>query len=206
MSFRSMTLEKKEKRRAQIVQGATRAFADKGFGGTQIADIAQHLGIGHGTVYRYFRDKTDVFRAVLEEAITKVAAALEGEAPGAETLEAYEAQIERIARQLYDLVDRDRPVARLLFEEATSVREIAEELHQAMDAFAAMTAAYLVHGQERGFLRPDFSPEIAARAINSMIFEGARHILRADDGRAALDLWSREVGRLFIHGIANKEK
>jgi AcrR family transcriptional regulator len=197
-----MLPERKEKRRAQIVEGATRAFAEKGYGGTQIADIAQHLGIGHGTVYRYFKDKTDVFRAVLTDAITKVGSALADEAPGAETLEEYEAQIERIARRLYDLVDQDRAVARLIFEEAISVREIGGELTQAMEAFAMMTAEYLVHGQRRGFLRPDFSPEIAARAINSMIFEGARHILRAADGRAALELWSRELGRLFIRGIA----
>ena len=201
-----MLLERKEKRRAQIIEGATRAFAEKGYGGTQIADIAQHLGIGHGTVYRYFKDKTDVFRAVLTDAIEKVGAALADEAPGAETLREYEAQIERIARRLYALVEQDRAMARLIFEEATSVREISDELDAAMEAFAMMTAAYLVHGRERGFLRADFDAEIAARAINSMIFEGARHVLRARDGRAALDLWSREVGRLFLRGIENKEK
>jgi AcrR family transcriptional regulator len=196
-----MLPERKEKRRAQIVEGATRAFAEKGYGGTQIADIAQHLGIGHGTVYRYFRDKTDVFRAVLTDAITKVGLALVDEAPGAETLEEYEAQIERIARRLYDLVDQDRAVARLIFEEAISVREIGGELQTAMDAFAAMTAAYLMHGQRLGFLRTDFDAEIAARAINAMIFEGARHVLRAKNGGAALEQWSREIGRMFIRGI-----
>lgn len=200
-----MLPERKEKRRAQIVEGATRAFAEKGYGGTQIADIAQHLGIGHGTVYRYFRDKTDVFRAVLTDAITKVGLALVDEAPGAETLEEYEAQIERIARRLYDLVDQDRAVARLIFEEAISVREIGGELQQAMDAFATMTAAYLMHGQRLGFLRTDFDAEIAARAINAMIFEGARHVLRAENGRMALEQWSKEIGRMFIRGI-KKEK
>ncbi len=201
-----MVADRKEKRRTQILEGAAQAFAQNGFGGTQIADIAKHLGIGHGTVYRYFRDKTDVFRAVLGDALAKVGAALVEEAPAAESLAAYEAQVERIAVRLFELVENDRDAARLIFEEATSVRELAEEHAAAMDAFAGMTAAYLIHGQEKGFLRDDFNPELAARAINAMIFEGARHILRAEDGRAALELWSQEIGRLFIRGIAKEEK
>jgi AcrR family transcriptional regulator len=202
---RAVTPHLKEQRRDQILAGATHVFAQKGYGSTQIADIAQHLGIGHGTVYRYFEDKVDVFRGVLTRAIERVGGALLDDAPGAETLEAYEAQVGRIAHRLYEAVGREEDAAKLIFEEAFAVREIAGEVEAALDAFAAMTAAYLVHGQARGFLRSDLDPEIAARAINAMIFEGARRILRSDDRAAALERWARDIRTLFIRGI-QKEK
>jgi AcrR family transcriptional regulator len=41
-------------RRSQILEAAYRAFASKGYRDTMVADIAQKLGIGHGTFYRYF--------------------------------------------------------------------------------------------------------------------------------------------------------
>ena len=52
------------RRRAQISGAARKVFAEKGYHSAQIADIARELEIGHGTVYRYFKDKRAVFIAV----------------------------------------------------------------------------------------------------------------------------------------------
>ena len=47
--------------RADILQAAFIEFSDRGYHQTAIADIAQRLGIGHGTFYRYFDNKRDIF-------------------------------------------------------------------------------------------------------------------------------------------------
>ncbi len=55
-------IDKKEKR-TQILDAATRVFAQKGAGHTKIADIAEAAGIGKGTVYEYFHSKDEILAA-----------------------------------------------------------------------------------------------------------------------------------------------
>lgn len=57
---------KKERTRKRIVETAAGVFAEKGYAGTAIADIAARAGIGKGTVYGYFSGKEALFFAVFE--------------------------------------------------------------------------------------------------------------------------------------------
>src|SRR6476646_8288383 len=57
-----------ELRRQQIIDGALEVFADKGFEKATNKDIAEAAGIGSpGLIYHYFKDKSDLFRQVLEQ-------------------------------------------------------------------------------------------------------------------------------------------
>lgn len=66
----------KEDKRHRIIQAAAYLFAQRGFSGASIADIALHAGIGKGTVYEYFDSKEDLFFAVFEWYVTRTSAAL----------------------------------------------------------------------------------------------------------------------------------
>src|SRR5579859_2782830 len=52
-------------RRKQILDAATRVFAEKGFHRATIKDIARRAGIADGTIYTYFASKTDVLLGIL---------------------------------------------------------------------------------------------------------------------------------------------
>jgi AcrR family transcriptional regulator len=57
-----------ETRRQQIIDGALQVFSTKGFERATNKDIAQAAKIGSpGLIYHYFKDKTDLFRQVLEQ-------------------------------------------------------------------------------------------------------------------------------------------
>ncbi len=51
----------------QIIDAAFSAFGDIGYEATLMRDIADRAGISSGTIYTYFRDKKDLFRATVEE-------------------------------------------------------------------------------------------------------------------------------------------
>jgi len=55
-----------EFRRAAIVSAARSVFARRGFARGIIDEIAQEAGIAKGTVYLYFRSKTEIYKAVLD--------------------------------------------------------------------------------------------------------------------------------------------
>ena len=57
-----------EDRRQQIIDGALAVFSEKGFEKATNKDIAEAAGIGSpGLIYHYFKDKSDLFRQVLEQ-------------------------------------------------------------------------------------------------------------------------------------------
>ena len=57
-----------EERRQQIIDGALAVFSEKGFEKATNKDIAEAAGIGSpGLIYHYFKDKSDLFRQVLEQ-------------------------------------------------------------------------------------------------------------------------------------------
>src|ERR1700738_5415391 len=60
-----------------ILDAAKGAFADKGFEGTSIADIARIAEISDGLVYRYFRNKRELLYEVLRKFYERILLDLE---------------------------------------------------------------------------------------------------------------------------------
>jgi AcrR family transcriptional regulator len=53
-------------KRDHIITAGITTFAQKGYTGTRIADVAEAAGIGKGTIYEYFRSKEALFYATFE--------------------------------------------------------------------------------------------------------------------------------------------
>ncbi len=104
------------RRRAQIVEGAVRAFAENGFFGTTIEDIANRAGVSKGLIYVYFEDKRDVLyfalRYILETYARELPALLEG----------IEGPLQRLQTALSTycrLIDRNREATALAYQATT---------------------------------------------------------------------------------------
>lgn len=57
---------------ARIVPAARQEFLEKGFQGASTRSIAKRAGITSGGLYRHFKDKEDMFAALVEPAIQKM--------------------------------------------------------------------------------------------------------------------------------------
>src|SRR5918992_819638 len=82
-------------RRRQILDAALVCFARQGFHATPMQAIFDEAGLSPGAVYRYFKGKEEIVRAIAEETVGRFAGALE---PGAE-------RPEEVLGRLLDLVD-----------------------------------------------------------------------------------------------------
>lgn len=60
-------LRRKETRPAEIIEAALELFVERGFATTKLDDVATRAGIGKGTIYLYFPNKEELFRAVLRQ-------------------------------------------------------------------------------------------------------------------------------------------
>lgn len=66
----------KAARSEEILDAARRVFAERGFKGTTIADIAEAAGIALGTIYLYFPSKDDVFAALNRRFVELITSAI----------------------------------------------------------------------------------------------------------------------------------
>lgn len=199
-----------DERRRRILAAALKVFAERGYHNAGIADIAQEVGAGHGTFYRYFTNKRDILDHVLAYAGERITAALAGSDPdgrsdpdGTDTLEEYRAQVERIGDALFTLFVDEHQIVPVFFMQSMSVdAEMTGRVLAVHDAMAALTEAYLRNGVRKGFLRADLDTAVTARAVNGMITAGAVAALRFDDPDAERDRWVRGVTTLMLDGCA----
>ena len=59
--------ERKAQNRAKLLEAARKVFAEKGYGEATARDIVRETDLASGTFYNYFKDKQDVFMALLDE-------------------------------------------------------------------------------------------------------------------------------------------
>ncbi|MFI5775993.1 TetR/AcrR family transcriptional regulator [Nocardia sp. NPDC051570] len=194
---------RKAELRQEIIDTAFACFAEKGYHATGIADIAARLGIGHGTFYRYFANKRDIIDHVIDDLIARIIGSLSTDnAPDAATsLAEYRNQVERIGEALNKIFLEDGRVAQLLLFQATGIdAELTERLYGLLDTADALTAAYLEHGVELGYLRADLDTANTAKAVTGMILAAMLHGLRRPEAGVGPEL-IEAVRRLLIDGV-----
>jgi AcrR family transcriptional regulator len=81
-------------RRQAILAAALRLFAEKGYHGTAVPEIAERAGVGAGTVYRYFESKEALVNALYQHWKTEYGRALMAGLP-------LDAPVRRVFRALW---------------------------------------------------------------------------------------------------------
>lgn len=190
---------RKDRRREEILEAAERVFAEKGYHEAGIADIAGPLGLGHGTVYRYFKNKHDIALHLFDRLMARFAAIGLAEDPAAaNTLDEYRAQVLRIARGWLDLAEQ-HPMLVRFFHEQTGVVDM-DRLASIVEGYVAITEQFLKNGVAKRFLRAQLDTRVTAEVLVAIIFEGTRRALGAGDA-AARERWMAGAVALMFDGV-----
>lgn len=173
-----------ERRRAVITTSATELFAERGYRGTSIDEIAARSGVTPPVVYDHFASKRDLYRHLLEAHYADLRGVwgdhLATEGP----------RRERIARAFdawFAYVEEHPFAGRMLFRDTTGDPEIAAV--QAEVAAASRAAVMPLLAGEAGVLEVAEAPD---QATLEMLWEVLRGVLQG------LAMWwseHREVPR-----------
>lgn len=99
--------------RAQLLDGATKVFAERGYQAATVDEIVATAGLSKGTFYWHFESKEGLFAALLEERIDRPARALM-EVTGTAPAEGATAPV--VSHGLAALFEQQRELALLLHE------------------------------------------------------------------------------------------
>jgi len=194
-----------EQIREQILDVATPLFLTEGYGATSIEEVARRARVSKRTLYSRFRDKTELFSAVVHRLVERlrppnVAPEQFFQGGSLETI------LERLAKLILRAALSPSALAlhRVILAEATRFPELAEAVNQEGTRREAihLLAALLEREAPAGGMSPA-KAEFAAEQFLHMLVSGPQRRalgLGAPMSSEALDAWARDTVDLFLQG------
>lgn len=148
--------ERKTETRRRILRAALELFAERGFHGTAVPDVAERAGVGPGTIYRHVASKEELVNVLFRETKAKLGQALmHGDDPAAPPRERFLALWDR----LYAFAESD-PVA-VHFLELQDHAPYLDPTSRAVEHGVLLPVVEAVIAmQARGALRTDLRPDV----------------------------------------------
>lgn len=154
--------------RAAILEAAKLLFMQEGFRGISMRQIAEAVGVTKAALYYHFKDKEELFVAIVEEYLVAMATMIdEVTSSGLDT----RAQIAELVRRILAQPPEQRSIIRLASQELSNVspENRARFLEMYHSRFIGRITALLEGGMARGELRP-MNAHIATWTLLGMMY------------------------------------
>jgi AcrR family transcriptional regulator len=183
----------------EVVEAASRVFADKGYRRAQMSDVARELGVSAGNLYNYVPGKETLFALVLRrgvegplaesavalpvdaiplaEAVARLAERLDfvSDFPAMEAALTAPApadvagEVRDVVLELYDVLDRVAELVIVIEASAADLPELASFFLDLRREAFARMARYVESRSRTGAMRPMDDPAITARLILELV-------------------------------------
>ncbi len=182
-------------RRTELTRAAARLFAEKGYHGTSVGDLAEALGVQKGSLYAHIESKADLLWEVARDGAAAFHAGLDGvpeEGPVVGRIrEALRAHLRVVGEQLdvatvfireWRYLEGERRAEfvaerrryeerfRALFREAREHGELRTDLDDGAAALVALSAANWAYT----WLRPGADTDALADRFTALLLDGMR--------------------------------
>jgi AcrR family transcriptional regulator len=165
--LRARTRMSGQQRREQLLDVGRGLFAEKGFDGTSVEEIAATAGVSKPVVYEHFGGKEGLYAVVVDREVKRLLDAIQGSLAGTHPREV----LERVGFALLDYVEqnadgfrilvRDSPVATSTGTFSSLINDVAAQVeHLLADQF-----------QQRGF-HPGYAPMYAQMLVGMVALTG----------------------------------
>jgi len=146
---------RKEARPQELLAAALDLFVERGFATTRLEDVAKRAGVSKGTLYLYFANKEELFKAVVRENIVPVIGAAE------DTIAEFQGHSAELLRAVVHSwwqrlgATKASGIVKLVMAEANNFPDLAQFYREEVIARAsAMIASMLERAVRRGEFRP----------------------------------------------------
>lgn len=146
---------RKDARPQELLAAALDLFVERGYAATRLEDVAARAGVSKGTLYLYFTNKEELFKAVVRENVVPVL----GEAES--IVESHEGSSADLFREIilgwWERIGNTKlsGITKLMMAESSNFPEVAQFYHdEVISRGNAMVRRMLERGIERGEFRP----------------------------------------------------
>ncbi|WP_439682798.1 DNA-binding protein, AcrR family, includes nucleoid occlusion protein SlmA [Cupriavidus oxalaticus] len=158
-----------QKTRAALLRAAEKVFGEKGYYAASISEITQEAKVAMGTFYLYFKDKEDIFRALVGHMLELVRAHLRKHVANA----ASQMEAERLGLKAFlSFVSRHKNLYRIVLDSYSVDETIYSSYFQ---VFADLYSRRLERAEEQGEIVPGDAEVRAWCLIGISNFLGMRY-------------------------------
>jgi AcrR family transcriptional regulator len=145
---------RKDARPQELLAAALDLFVERGYAGTRLDDVASLAGVSKGTLYLYFENKEELFKAVVRENIVTALSDAE------DLIAGYEGHSSELLRKLmlnwWSRIGQTKPsgISKLMMAESGNFPDVARFYHEeVVSRGEALLASVVQRGMARGEFR-----------------------------------------------------
>ena len=191
----------KRDRRTEIMEAVEKLFSSRHLHEVTLDDVAGKAGVGKGTIYRYFKDKDDLFFQTATSGFDHLCELLTREVHDDV---GFEAQLVGACKLIRGYFDRHRPLLRMMRSEdarlALGRDSRRREWMQHREKLAAAVGQIIGRGRDEGTVRADVSDKMLSRFLLGMLRAQARGPAGPKRGNVDVGL----VVDMFLNGAAGR--
>lgn len=146
---------RKDARPQELLAAALDLFVERGYAATRLEDVAARAGVSKGTLYLYFANKEELFKAVVRENVVPVLGQAE------EIVGSFDGHTADLFREIvlgwWERIGNTKlsGITKLMMAESCNFPEVAQFYHdEVISRGNAMIARMLERGIKRGEFRP----------------------------------------------------
>lgn len=187
----------KRDRRSEIMQATEKLFATRRFHEITLDDVIREAGVGKGTVYRYFKDKDDLFFQTAIAGFDEMCALIEDTSPGDAP---FDRQLLDVCQQVAAFSQKRRSLFRMMQSEESRVHgcrgRVRKQWMTHREKLVTAMAGVLARGAAEGLIRNDIDPAVLARVLLSALRTHSRELSESLGERRGL----QTIVELFLGG------
>lgn len=171
--------------RDKILDAAERLFAQRGYAGVGLREVAEAVGLGKSSLFHHFKNKPELYAAVCARILTRIESHLaRGLARGGSSVDRLERLLDELVDVLASHPNDARLLLRALFEDDDLAGDTAEEraAHEALERIIESMTALFREGMSAGQLRAANVQHLLLTVIGQIVFPFAS----GDFGREVL--------------------
>jgi len=191
-------LQRKEARHKKLLDAAVRMFGRKGYHATTVPTIVHAANSSIGSFYFYFRNKEDIFAAVLEAVGEQVSSALnqairasDSDVPG---------QMKAAVKALVQFLAENREEARILIVESSGLGKRLQAVRRQVIASHTRSVELALRALSGSL--PPLDPATVASCWVGAVLEAVFHWLeQPPEQRLAAENLAESIARFNLRGI-----
>jgi AcrR family transcriptional regulator len=188
-------------REQEILDAATSLFAEHGYANTDTQLLADRLGVGKGTLYRYFASKQELFLAAVDRGMRRLCEHIDASMAD---LEDPVQRIKQVVRSYLDFFVRQPELVEFFIQERAQFRNrkkpaYFEYRETNRERFRAMYRSYIEAGQIR-----EMPVDRILNVLGDLLY--GTMITNYFSGRqASLETQAEDILDVVFHGILSDE-
>jgi AcrR family transcriptional regulator len=185
--------------RERLLDAAAQTFSTDGIRGATTREIARKAGVNEVTLFRHFKSKEQLLRAVLQRGLASEVAIIEQHSSWKENLRE---SMGKYARHYYSHMEKKKGIARAFLAEAQVLpKSMQTMIADVIRPVRERLVLILTDAQRAGVVRDDLNVECALDAFKNTLYAGMLRQGAYLPRNYTTDAYISTVVDIFVRGI-----